>query len=519
MPIYFGPKTLTENQLREIKEVIEELNKILNDSYSIFVQFKIWNNQEEKQCDLLILTKDAIYNLEVKTFREIFDAPYPGDWTVTDRKKVGNPIKQAEDTADHVQAFLQNNVRNVFSTKPNKQNLFRQYVKVFPLVVLKNKTSCSIKTSNWCKVFNGLDQLKSYFTSNERCTWSNKNLKLDEDEVNSIARLFGLNRIENISNYFESSEFVQEIFQPLTQIYQISGPVYNELFWDRETEIEKLKTVIENKEHFLVSGPPKIGKTSLIKKVLSDYENSDGKILIYVSMDTIVLEEDINKFILKFISEVIDFLCKRYGGMFWDIFQKRVEKYKNIISEYLEMVFKKILNEEIEQVKTNFSNCCIGIIMDKFEQLYVNNPYIKISQNYFNMFIKEIVQIAQEKDIIIGLVVEKNFIDNAKKSDILSIIPQENQIFLSGFNRDTTIKFVQETAKKISLQYQQGALNEIYTVTKGHPYLIQSICHGIVSNMNERKYNIVTIQDIKEIANRQKQIIKDYINYLEEKEI
>ncbi|MEN3039482.1 MAG: nuclease-related domain-containing protein, partial [Candidatus Kryptonium sp.] len=170
-PSYYVPNTINKASLDEVKEVLKKLSEILDSSFSIFIQFRTWGEEKERQSDLLILTKNGIYNLEVKNYREVIKICYPGEWVVTNNKKVKNPLKQSEDTADNVQKYLQEKADKIFSEK-RKQELFKRILKVFPLLLLLTPSGSvnKNKISSRCILLNGINDLENYFKKN-RATW------------------------------------------------------------------------------------------------------------------------------------------------------------------------------------------------------------------------------------------------------------------------------------------------------------------------------------------------------------
>ncbi|MCS7232040.1 MAG: ATP-binding protein [Elusimicrobiota bacterium] len=508
-PLYYTPKTLNKATLEEVRDVLEKLNEKLDNSYSIFIQFRTWGNEKERQSDLLILTKNGIYNLEVKFYKEVKSISYPGDWVVTDGRRVANPLRQSEDTADNIQRFLQKKAEEIFGSGSRRCRLFRDYVKVFPLLLLKNPLRNIPNLSSRCKLLNGLDDLVEYFGS-KRDTWyipinnPQDKLELKRDDVEKIARLYNLIKIENIQELFqEQNTFVQELHAGVKQVYDYTRPVSKEKFFNRDDELRNIKKIISNKQNFLVIGEKLVGKTSLAKQI--EYMCKEEKLAIPFYINFAALRYDDEKsLLLSFLSWIVEKINESYGGDFYQSINLIYNQFENMEPKVAGCVFLQVMKNIYDTlISMNLIDRQILFLFDSFDKLRSFN-----NDEFINYFIQSFVELYNnyvssiDKGVIFGIFMTQVDSYRDYEKAILQKVPVENRTQLSNFTIDTVRRFLDETGRASGVSFSDEATNEIYKITNGHPYYLQCLCYSIVDILYECSSNIVTKEIVEQAKSK-----------------
>ena len=135
----------------------------------------------------------------------------------------------------------------------------------------------------------------------------------------------------------------------------ITGQVVrNKNFWNRKFELEDIWDAIENGEHLLLVAPRRVGKTSIMHKILD--EPKDGYLALYIDCE----EDDFEH---EFWARLFNSLKKEE---FTNKFKSNITKFKSIIHS---IDIKKVSLSGIE-----FGEGKIVNYKDAFEELMNNLP-------------------------------------------------------------------------------------------------------------------------------------------------
>jgi predicted DCC family thiol-disulfide oxidoreductase YuxK len=73
---------------------------------------------------------------------------------------------------------------------------------------------------------------------------------------------------------------------------------------------------------------------------------------------------------------------------------------------------------------------------------------------------------------------------------------------LTYLDREQTTRLIREPVKP-HVQYDDAAVETIWTLTHGHPYFTQAVCFHLITLLNERKRSIcLTQEDVEEASER-----------------
>lgn len=85
--------------------------------------------------------------------------------------------------------------------------------------------------------------------------------------------------------------------------FKFGTVVDGQYFTDREDEISKIKSYLESSNHLILISPRRFGKTSLIKKILSESEHR----YLYLDIQLVISEDDFASQLLKRIYRIFPF--------------------------------------------------------------------------------------------------------------------------------------------------------------------------------------------------------------------
>lgn len=75
-------------------------------------------------------------------------------------------------------------------------------------------------------------------------------------------------------------------------------------------------------------------------------------------------------------------------------------------------------------------------------------------------------------------------------------------IQLKELDRDTAKRLIKELSERVGLEFDDEAVNEIYSYTSGHPYFIQILCREIVSEVNHLQFKYVSYDVAAQVIKR-----------------
>ena len=182
------------------KWFIRSLEGNFGQAYHIFLEFKIPSG---RQVDALILSSKGAHCLEVKNKRYV-EAKVNGAWRyrlretgeIVNDNEHENPYQQATNTAKSFQEWMSKpeQVKAVFSGPSEDPRLKRvsrsnllEHLKVFPAVVIPDRSIAKLEVDIWCRLFQGEVTPRDL----ERKNWKER-FRLSVEEIQRIAKQLGL---------------------------------------------------------------------------------------------------------------------------------------------------------------------------------------------------------------------------------------------------------------------------------------------------------------------------------------
>ncbi|WP_456402888.1 AAA family ATPase [Persephonella sp.] len=270
------------------------------------------------------------------------------------------------------------------------------------------------------------------------------------------------------------------------------GIVTDNTFCNRKREIKELKRFILNGQNVVVYSPRRFGKTSLLKKVVSDLENKDKKFIgIYIDLFYVSTYEDVIQSISKGIIEGIGkdinkSFMKKVKGLFKNISPSFTIRSDGSFS--LSVSFKKgtpvdVLIEDVlygfeRYLNKNGMKGCI--VFDEFQEITTLSDSKKIEGS-----LRTVIQ--NQKDISYIFV-------GSRRTLLLEIFTDKKRPFykssylypLGNINKDEFVDCIYETFKETGKFCSKKNCQLIYDLTEGYPYYVQKLS-SIVWDLTDKR--------------------------------
>jgi len=322
--------------------------------------------------------------------------------------------------------------------------------------------------------------------------------------------------------------------------FHLGQVVPTRYFVDRTDELEYCKQVLfKNRGNLLLLGKWRIGKTSLITKMIELLESERELRLLPVYINLAAyFDRDIN----NFLEDLLIHICATVGKVIFD------KEYSEMLRELgtgedvfgadfkrLKRIFEMV--RATQAVRGRQQTSTIGL--DSFvkgtreEGDTVSLQIGKLFSYEFISLAKEIVMICNSHGFerVVVFADEANKIAASKTSDlfgeyfqvfaseplqfIFAVAPQAtgespgirdifaNELELGNFDSKETLlellKLYYSTDFNLmypEIPFEDEALDRIWALTEGHPYLIQLLCDRSLQSANDRKAKSVSEMDV-----------------------
>jgi hypothetical protein len=275
-------------------------------------------------------------------------------------------------------------------------------------------------------------------------------------------------------------------FVPLPNPYVVGTPVRTaDMFFGRERDLawiaDQLKT--PGNELILLSGPRRIGKTSLLHSVRRSSETIG---ILPFFFDTQMLMQEITddkSFYTALVSGLVDQLAQRHPG----IPAPRLDGYSG--EPIAVRKFLKYVTSRVESLPV--------LLFDELENLQYKVQHHLLSQEVFSLFAALL-----DSELPVSLVVTGSDHFERRPGGALGAL------FVKAMRRRVSVLAPEEAREilvnplKGRLDYEEGTIDRILRFTGNHPYFTQDFCHRMVSTLNHLRQIRVTHQIVNEVVNR-----------------
>ena len=236
-------------------------------------------------------------------------------------------------------------------------------------------------------------------------------------------------------------------------------------FCDRIQEMEDIKQTLYSQMSVTLISPRRYGKTSLIYNL---FKNIKGRKVVYIDLMGITT---LDEFASRYATEII----KSSGGI--NKFFSNMKKLLPTISKVtfnnmsIEFDFKSSKSdiEEILQLPEKMNKKFI-IALDEFQEIknISKIDLLSILRKKFQFFKNTVFIFSGSKSSIM-----KNIFSDPKKP-----FYKFSSIYEVGkLNQDEAVNFIMEKFTLSKIKIDKTLAREVYSLSDGHPYYLQAICH------------------------------------------
>jgi len=287
----------------------------------------------------------------------------------------------------------------------------------------------------------------------------------------------------------EASETGQiEIDKPIANPYTIGDPVVGDRFIGREDilrQLEELWFINTSPQSVILYGHRRMGKTSILRNATTKV-NTEVRVA-YVNLLSVSSASN-------GITDILMAIC--------DALEEVTEipvPSNNDLLQFPENTFRRYL----EQVTKTFTGKGLIIALDEFEKIEELIDAGKLSKDFLG-FLRGMVQMSSKLAFAFaGLHTLQEMNADYFQPFYASFIP----ISVAFLNRDATHQVLANPDPEFLLEYEPAALDHIYDLTNGQPYLTQLIGFQLVRMFNDYVFEqgkprdrTFTIYDVRTIC-------------------
>ncbi|MDD1427042.1 ABC transporter substrate-binding protein [Dolichospermum sp. ST_sed9] len=277
--------------------------------------------------------------------------------------------------------------------------------------------------------------------------------------------------------------------------YKVGGSIkYPKDFFGREDIFSAINDNLEQ-PLILLYGQRRIGKSSVLNQIPKKV-SEDNFVFIHCNFEDLG-QASISKILHSIAVEIIEvledkLLLKNENDELINHYIENIQTDINIFSKsFLPEIYKKLGDKKL------------ALLFDEFDvvsEIETKNNSISDSINFLN-YIMQLLD--KDKKICIIPVVGRHI---SKLPKLLSFLKEAPNIEISLLDKSNTEKLITQPSEGV-LQYNKEAIEKIYGLTSGHPYLTQAVCFAIYNLARDRYNNKqvtcpvdITIQDIEDIV-------------------
>ncbi|MGK7880925.1 MAG: ATP-binding protein [Crocosphaera sp.] len=278
------------------------------------------------------------------------------------------------------------------------------------------------------------------------------------------------------------------ITEPISSPYVIGDPVFGQLFVGREDILRELKELWLNAtqvQSVILYGHRRMGKTSILRNINSCL---DGNIkLAYLNLQSLgEIRQGASEIVMAMsdeISEVLEIPAPNDADFL----------------QLPELTFRRFL-KKIEKEMT-----CQGLIiaLDEFETLESLIEEKKISKEFMESLRAWVQMSPKIAFIFAGLHTLKEMSSDYFHPFYASF---SRNILVSFLSKSATNQLLESPNENFTLQYTKEALEKIYYLTNGQPYLVNLIGFYLIRRFNDYRFNQqkktdnkLTLEDVEAI--------------------
>jgi len=273
------------------------------------------------------------------------------------------------------------------------------------------------------------------------------------------------------------------ITQPIPNPYIIGDPVIGKRFVGREDILRELQSMWsgDNLSSVVLYGHRRMGKTSILRN-LETYLPPDVSV-IYINLQRVATVTSLAEVLLTMAEEIAQTLA---------IDAPEEEK----ISQHPEMYFNRYLDRLMRQILPEKAKTGLIIALDEFEIIEDLIEANTLPQNFLG-YLRSLVQSSPRLAFVFaGLHTLEEMTADYFHPFFGSVYPIPVS-FLSPESTRVILANPVGEDEDFPLDYTPSALDKIYQLTHGQPYLVQLIGFHLVRFYNKQVFELQRPQDIR----------------------
>lgn len=265
----------------------------------------------------------------------------------------------------------------------------------------------------------------------------------------------------------------------------IIGPVIDkpDQFFGRQSLFEFIEdTLQQNTPLILLYGQRRIGKSSVLKQIPQKISYSEDQ-FVFIDFDIQVFVGDNRK---HPINEILHYLAQRIGEEIGNSLTPTAEDIEDDPTIFHENFLTQIYNILGEKK--------LVLLLDEFDVLsQANNEgnveFFRLINNWLSTWPERLFIIP-----VVGRHLKE-------LPDLLSFLGGSPYKEISFLDKDSAEMLITRPAKGV-VTYQQNAIEEIFSLSAGHPYFTQLICYELFNLARERQIWTINAEDVKTIIDK-----------------
>jgi hypothetical protein len=264
--------------------------------------------------------------------------------------------------------------------------------------------------------------------------------------------------------------------------YIFGNPVKDQqLFFGRISELSEIHRGVtkRNKQNFLITGPRRVGKTSLLYQLKALLQFPF--ISVFLTPESMGHEhyQMFRSILLSLREEIKDKLGEEPPPLDWDVKAATKETSIDLFNYYFERDLKKHINW-LHQISEETR---IVLLLDEANFLITNSDQGDVNQDSRQEFLRHLLQ---TYDCIACVLA-----GTPRILRMTSITSPLYNIFsgikLKGFSREEADMLIREPARQINVRFDDDAVEKIIEFSGCSPYYIQALCSLSLENLYETK--------------------------------
>lgn len=267
--------------------------------------------------------------------------------------------------------------------------------------------------------------------------------------------------------------------------YVFGEPIKDEhLFFGRVKELSEIHRGVtkSNKQNFLLTGPRRVGKTSLLYQLKDRLHFPFISVLLTPEKMGYEHHQMFRSIILCLEDEIRENLGEEPPSLDWDIKTATSETPIDLFNYHFEQNLKKHLNWLTDKSR----EARVILLLDEANFLVTESPPDKIVHDSRQEFLRHILQTYDRIACVLAGIPRILRMTSAT-SPLYNIF---SGIKLKGFSREETEMLIREPAQQVNILFENDAVEKIIEYSGCSPYYTQALCFLSIENMYESKSRI-----------------------------